>query len=106
MPPQPLQVVIRARLRGENVDEVIAVIGQYPLGVVETFHADRVLAPLCQLRADLFADGLNLLGIRAAADHKKVCERRDLAQIKHSNVDRFLRFGGSDRGEPRRGVKR
>jgi len=106
VPPQPLEVIISARLRGENVDQVIAIIGQNPFSIVEAFYADRVLAPLGQFRTDLFADGLDLLRIRSAADHEKVGERCDLTQIEDSNVDGFLRFGGSNRDEPRRGAKR
>jgi hypothetical protein len=58
------------------------------------------------LRTDLFADGLDLLRIRAAADYEKIGEGRDFAQVEHSNVDRFLRFGGPDGSEPGRDAKR
>ena len=51
VPPEALQFVISARLRRKHVDQVIAVIGQNPLGIPETFDADRIFAALLQLRA-------------------------------------------------------
>ena len=93
--PQSIQIVIGARLFGENVDQVIAVIGQYPLGVIETFHAHRTLAAFVQLAADLFRDGLDLFWIAAGGDYKKIGERSDIAQIQHADVGRFLRFSGA-----------
>ena len=98
--PQALQVIVLARLGGEDVDQIIAVIGQNPFGVFESFHADRIFAALVELRADLFADGLNLLGVGPAADHEEVGERGDFAQVKHTDVDRFFRFRGADCGKP------
>ena len=106
VPPQPFQIVVGPRLGRENVDQIIAIICQYPLRIVVAFHADRMLAALRELGTDLFADGLDLLWIRAAAHYKEIRERSDFAQVEHSNVDRFLRFGGPNCSEPRRGAKR
>lgn len=79
MPPQPIEVVINARLRRKDVDQVVAVIGQYPFGVFETFDTHGIFAALGQLASDLFADSLDLFGIAARADDKVIGERRDLA---------------------------
>jgi len=100
--PQSVQIVVGARLFREHVDEVIAIIGQYPFGVREAFHAHRTLAAFIELPADLFSDGLNLFGIATGADYKKVGEGSDVAQIQHADVDGFLRFSGAGRGQPGR----
>jgi hypothetical protein len=61
---------------------------------------------LIELLADLFHDGLDLLGIASAADHEKIGEGGDFAQVQHANVQGFLGFGGSNGGEPRRSGER
>jgi len=83
------------------VDQIIAVIRQNPFGVFEAFHADGIFAALIELLADLFHDRLDLLGIASAADHEKIREGGDFAQVQNANVEGFLRFGGSNGGEPR-----
>jgi hypothetical protein len=88
------------------VDQIIPVIRQNPFGVGEAFHADGILAAPFQLLADLFHDGLNLLGIAPAADDEKIGEGGDFAQIQDANIEGFLRFGGSNGGEPRGGGER
>lgn len=81
VPPQSIQIVIGAGLFGEHVNQVIAVVGQHPLGVLKTFHADRMLAAFLQLAANLFGDGLNLFRVATGADHEEVGEGGDIAQI-------------------------
>ena len=88
------------------MDQVIAKIGEYPLRIVVAFDADRMLAALCQLQADLFADGLNLLRIGAGTDQEEIGERGYVPEVEDSDVNRFLRFGGADCGKPRRSAKR
>jgi hypothetical protein len=88
------------------VNHIVAVISQYPFGVFEAFHADRVLAALIELLADLFHDGLDLLGIASAADHEKIREGGNFTQIQNSNVEGFLGFSGSNSGEPQGGGER
>jgi hypothetical protein len=83
------------------MNQVIAVIRQDPFGVCEAFHANRIFAALIELKADLFHDGLHLLGIASAADHEKIREGGDFAQVQNANVEGFLGFGGSNSGEPR-----
>jgi len=102
VPPQSFEIVISARLGGEDVNEEVAVIHEYPLRVSESFHADRILAELFELRADLFGDGLNLLRIVARAEDEKVGERGDLTQVQHADVNGFFRFGSSNCSEPGR----
>jgi hypothetical protein len=88
------------------MNQIIAIIGQYPFGVGEAFHADWIFAATFQLLAHLFHNGLNLLGITAAADHEKIREGSHFAQIQNANVEGFLGLGGSNRGDPRGGVER
>ena len=78
------------------MDQVISVIGQHPFRVLKTLHAHRVLAAFLQLQADLFADGLNLLGIGPATDYEEIRERRNAPQIQNPDIDCFLGFGGAD----------
>ena len=79
MPPQPLQFVKRACFGRKDVYQIVAVIGENPFGVRETFHADRILAAPFELLADLLHDGLDLLGIAPATDHEKIREGSYLA---------------------------
>ena len=79
--PEALEVVIDSGFFGEDVDQVVAVIGKHPFGVGVAFDADRVFAALFQLQADLLGDGLDLLGIGSAANQEEVGEGSDLAQV-------------------------
>ena len=106
MAPQSIQIIVRTRFFREHVNQVIAVVGQYPLGVCETFHAHWTLAAFIELTADLLSDGLNLFGIATGADYKKIGEGGDIAQIQYADVGRFLRFSGAGRSEPGRGRER
>ena len=83
------------------MNQEVAVVRQNPLGVGEAFHADRIFAALIELLSDFFHNGLDLLRIAAAADHEKIRKGGDVAQVQHTNVQGFLRFGGSNSGEPR-----
>ncbi len=83
------------------MNQVIAVIGQNPLGVLKTLHADGMFAALLELDSNFFADGLDLLRIAPAADYKEVGERGNTAQIENPNVTGFFRFCGADGREPR-----
>ena len=100
MPPQTLQVVVGAGFFREDVDQVVSVVRQHPIGVLETLYADRVLAAGAQLQTDLLADGLNLPGITARTNDEEVREGGHLAQIEHQDIGGFLRFGRADCGEP------
>lgn len=90
MPPQALQFIKGARLGREHVDKIVAVIRQNPFSVGKSFDADRIFAALIELLAYLFHNGLNLLRVIAAADHEKIGERGDFAQIQNSNIGGFL----------------
>ena len=83
------------------MDQQVAVIGQHPLGLVIAFHAGGQFAGLLfELKADLFADGLNLALVGSGADHEKIGERGDACKIQYLDVSRLLGFGGTDGDEP------
>ena len=100
MPPQPLQIVISAGLRRKNVNQIVAVVGQDPFGGVEALDVHRILAPLAQLQPHFFTDGLDLAGVAAGADHKKVGKRGHLAQVEHADISGLFGLGRVDGGEP------
>jgi hypothetical protein len=100
--PQTIEIVIGASFLGENVDQVVAIVCQNPLGILEALDTDRMLTMLVKLTADLFGDGLNLLGVATGGDDEKVGERGDFAQIQYPDVGGFLRFSGAGSDEPRR----
>ena len=56
------------------MDEIVSVIGQHPLGGVEALDIGGILALLRELRADLFADGLNLSRVITRGDDEVVGE--------------------------------
>ena len=71
--PQPFKVVIITRLRRENVNQQVTVIGEDPFRLAVSFHAQRRFARLLlQLQAYLIADRLDLALIRARADHEVI----------------------------------
>lgn len=84
------------------MNQIIAVIRQYPLGVCEAFHAHGMFTALIEPQAHLFHNGLGLFGIASAADHEKIGKGGHFAQVQNTNVESFLRFRGSNSGEPRR----
>jgi len=86
VPPQALEFIEGARFWREDVNQVIAIIGQDPFGVGEAFHADGIFAASFKLLADHFHDGLDLLWIASAADDEKIGEGGDFAQIQNANV--------------------
>src|SRR5438309_2306902 len=49
VPPQPIQVIVRSCFFRKHVDQIVAIIGQYPFGILESFDAYRILAPLREL---------------------------------------------------------
>src|SRR5580692_10367560 len=96
--PEALEIVVGARLFRKNVDHVIAVVHQDPLGVGITFDARRDVAVLLQLHFDFIRYRLILPRIRAIADDQRIRERSHIAQIQHANLLRLFGFGGMDGG--------
>ena len=74
MPPEPLQIIEFAGFFGQDVDDVVAVVGQHPLGVVVSFHALRPLATFRELLADRIRYGLYLAGIGPGTEDEVVGE--------------------------------
>src|SRR5712692_8273283 len=58
--PKTLEIVIGAGARREDVNQEVAIIHQDPLRVFVAFDADREVAVLLQLEADLIGDSLDL----------------------------------------------
>lgn len=96
IPPKPLEIIVRARFFRKDVDEVISVIDQHPLGVLVAFHARWILASRLELQLDLVGDGLDLTGVRAAANHEIVGERGHFAQVEYGDIASLFGFGGVD----------
>lgn len=63
------------------MDQVVAVVCQNPVGVFKPLHADRVFASFFQLESNLFANGLDLPGIRSGADYEKIGKGCDLPEV-------------------------
>jgi hypothetical protein len=84
------------------VNEKIAVVHQYPLGVLVSLDAGRALANVDQPFPDRVADGLYLPGVCSVTNDKEVGERRDLTKIQNANIVSFFRCRGMYGGNPRR----
>jgi len=86
-----------------DVDDEVAVVGQYPLGPVVALDAQRSLAALLELELDLVANGLNLPEVGPGTDHEVIGEGTDPAKVENADVERLLRLGRVGRGERRDG---
>src|SRR6185295_14773862 len=69
--PQPIQIIVSARLFTENVDHQVAIVHQHPLGIVISLHARRPLPLGLKGGLDFVGNGLELLWIIAATDEKE-----------------------------------
>lgn len=98
--PEALQVVIFPSLFREHMNNEVAIVGQHPFSVLESFHAGGELLAFGELLADFLADGLDLPGIRPGADYEEISERGNLAQVENAYIVGLLGFGCADRGEP------
>ena len=104
--PKTFEVVECAGFLGKDVDQVVAKVHEDPFGVGEPLDTNRILAAPLQLRADLFADGLNLARVGAGADDEEIGKRGDFAKVEDAYVGGLLRIGGADGGEPGRCLRR
>ena len=100
IPPQPFQIVIDARLIREDIDHVIAIVHQDPLGVPVSFDIAWKIAASFELLLNLIGDGLILPCVAAATDDQGIRETAYAAQIQHVNVFSLLGFGGANGCEP------
>ena len=100
MTPEPLQIVVRPRGFGEDVDNEVAVVHEYPFCGFIAFDAGSQLAHRFQLLLNFIADRMALPRIGNRADEKEIGERGDLAEVENSYVQRLLRFGCFGCGEP------
>ena len=82
------------------MDDVVAVVGQHPLRVLESFDAVGEFALLGELFPDFVANGLNLARVAAGADDKVVGKGGNPLQIQHDDRGGFFRFRSTDGGEP------
>ena len=90
--PQPLQVIVRARAFGKDVDQKIAVIHEDPLSRMVAFDADGPFTLFLQLFFDLVRDGLSLAGIGNGADDEEIGKRSDWPEIEDQQVCSFFGF--------------
>lgn len=83
------------------MDEVIAVVGEDPLGGVVAFEAVGQIAVLAlELEADFVGDGLGLARVGAGADYEMVGEGSDAGKVEDDDVDGLFFTCGADGGEP------
>ncbi len=82
------------------MDQKIAIVQQYPFGAVISLGADRKFAKFFELSADFIRDRLSLARVRRRADHEVVREGRNLAEVKHQKIFRFLGFGRARGDQP------
>ena len=101
--PEALEAIVFAGFGRENVDEEVAIVGKYPLGLLVAFDADgQLTGGLLEMEADFIGDGLDLAGIGAGADDEEIGEGSDAGEVENLDIGGFLRFGGADGGEPGR----
>ena len=89
--PQLLETVVGAFVRVENVDDHIGVIRDHPLARREAIdrvrlHAVLLAQPVLQIVQDRF----QMRFARAGADHEKIGEAGQLAQIERDDVLGFF----------------
>jgi len=67
------------------MDDEIAIVGQNPLGVVDSFDTDSPLAPFLEPLLDFLGNRLDLTRVGAGGDDKIIRKGCHLAQIEHAN---------------------
>src|SRR5207248_5384765 len=96
--PQTLEVVVPARFLEEHVHHDVAVVEQYPPGVVESLHAvgasgsGRLGALL-----DLLGDGSHLAGVATTGDDEGIGDGQERAHLQDDRGLALLVGGGSSR---------
>jgi len=99
--PEAFELEILAGLGLEDVDEVIAIIGQNPFAGFVAFEAvGEVAVFVLDLEADFIGDGLHLAGVGAGADDEMVGERGYAGEVENDDVGGLFFTGGADGGEP------
>ena len=89
--PQIFEAVEGALVSVKNVDNHLQEIEHHPLTGGESINRDgpnRMI--LSQSRFEFVCDRFQLRLGRAGANHKKICKRRDAAQIQHNDVFRLF----------------
>src|SRR5208283_1439709 len=96
--PEPFQIVELARLLGENVDDKIHVIEQYPFRLLVALLVRDAQAHLFEALIYRVGNGLNLPRVGSAA-HDKVVGERTRALLQFENGELFgLLFLASENG--------
>jgi len=98
--PQPVEIIVEARLLGENVDDHIAVVHQDPFGIVVAFHRNGQLPAQFHEAGYLITDGLILALVGSAANDEIVRKAGEGAQVKHLDGGGFLGLGRADTFQP------
>ena len=89
--PQIFEAVKGALVLVENVDNHLEEVEHHPLArrkSIDRNGTDRMI--LSQPRFEFVCDRFQLRLGRAGANHKKICKRRDAAQIQHNDVFRLF----------------
>jgi hypothetical protein len=80
-PPQTFEIIELSRAGGENVNDEIDVIQEYPFAFTLSFDVERANTVSFQCFFDMFGNGLIVTGRSAGADKKVIRERADFAEF-------------------------
>src|ERR1700675_2619918 len=95
--PEALEIVIAAGLLAENVHNKTAEIEQRPFGgAISLAMFGRAAEIFVELRLDFGADGLDLRGAEAGANHKIIGEGARCREVEHGDARGFLFLCGFD----------
>jgi hypothetical protein len=79
--PQTVKIVETAAMLGENMDDQVRIVAQYPLAALAPFNAAGPLSDLFELQRDLVSYRLKLSGVAAVADQEEVRESSYIPKI-------------------------
>ena len=89
-PPQAFEIVKLARPRGENVDDEVDIVEEYPLAFGLSFDVQGAHTLFFKGFFDVFRNCLVVARRCPGADEEIIGERADLAKFDHDRVQRFL----------------
>jgi hypothetical protein len=106
VPPKAFEIIQSPGAIQEDVDQVIAVIHQDPLGVPVAFNTHGRVPKFFQIELNSVADRLVLASTGAGADDKEIGKTGYVAKIEDADVLGLLFFRGVHGTQPKRVVRR